>query len=197
VSARSQPPALVAVAGPNGAGKSTAGPWLLKEALGIVRFVNADVIAEGLSAYAPETVALEAGRIMLGRLRELAERGETFAFETTLAGRAYVHLIRNAVDAGYGFDLLYLWLASPELAVSRVEDRVRRGGHAIPEQTVRRRYHRGLRNFFELYRPLSRRWRVYDNSSFGPPVLIASGSGSEVRRVEDSATWTRIKECDR
>jgi predicted ABC-type ATPase len=148
-------PDIVAVAGPNGAGKSTVGARLLEETLGIRQYVNADDIARGLSAFAPESAAFEAGRIMLRRMGELARRRETFAFETTLSGRGHARLIGELIAPGYSFHLIYLWLQSPELALQRVAERVRRGGHSVADAVVRRRYQRGLRNFRELYRPLA------------------------------------------
>jgi predicted ABC-type ATPase len=141
-------PVVVVIAGPNGAGKSTAAPTLLRDALGITTFVNADEIARGLSGFAPEGVAFEAGRIMLHRIRELAAEGADFAFETTLASRHYAGRIKNWKASGYQFHLMFLWLPSAEMAISRVKDRVRRGGHHIPDDTVRNRYRAGLKNSF-------------------------------------------------
>ncbi len=188
----SSPPSLIALAGPNGAGKSTAGPALLKDTLGVTEFVNADLIAQGLSPFAPQTAAVAAGRIMLTRLRHLARRRATFAFETTLAGRAYAPWIRGLLAGGYRFHLLFLWLPSADFAVARVEDRVRMGGHSVPPEVVRRRYDAGMRNFFALYRPLASTWRVYDNASAPEPRLIASGERELVESVVDQASWSII-----
>ncbi len=185
-------PSLIALAGPNGAGKSTAGPILLKETLGVTEFVNADLIARGLSPFAPETAAIAAGRIMLARMRDLAHHRSTFAFETTLAGRAYVPWITELIRSGYDFHLLFLWLRSPELAIRRVADRVRRGGHHVPDDLVRRRYHRGLRNFFRLYRPLATTWRLYDNSESFSPRPIATGGRERDLEISAPATWEAI-----
>ena len=186
------PPCVIALAGPNGAGKSTAGPALLKGALRVTEFVNADMIAQGLSVFEPETVALAAGKIMLARLRELARRRVSFAFETTLAGRTYAPWISDLIQKGYEFHLLFLWLPSAEFAVERVRGRVRLGGHPVPEETIRRRYRAGLRNFFSVYRPLAASWRVYDNSSGLVPCLIAAGRRTVVTRVKDKQTWKQI-----
>jgi predicted ABC-type ATPase len=188
-------PDLVALAGPNGAGKSTVGPALLRDSLGIATFVNADVIAQGLSGLEPEGAAFEAGRIMLERIDELARRRVSFAFETTLAGRAYARRIAALVEQGYRFHIVYLWLDSPQLAVARVQDRVRAGGHAVPETVVRRRYRAGLRNFFELYRPLATSWQMHDNSTGGQvgPRLIARGRYSSVETVLERQTWAAIE----
>jgi predicted ABC-type ATPase len=160
--------------------------------LGVTEFVNADVIATGLSAFQPDRVALVAGRIMLARLRELAGRGTSFAFETTLSGRRYAPWLGHLTETGYAFHLVFLWLPSPEFALERVRDRVLRGGHDVPEDTVRRRYHSGLRNFFALYRPLATTWRMYDNSGPSPPQLLAAGTGDEVTHVSDEPRWEKL-----
>ena len=127
-------PTIVVIAGPNGAGKSTTAPVLLNEMLGLREFVNADVIAQGLSAFAPENVALQAGRLMLARLRQLAEARKNFAFETTLASRSFAPWLREQRAAGYALYLLFLYLPSPEFAVRRVAERVKLGGHDVPEK---------------------------------------------------------------
>lgn len=186
------PPILIALAGPNGAGKSTAGPALLKDTLGVTEFVNADLIAQGLSPFAPETAAFAAGRIMLSRLRELSHRRATFAFETTLAGRAYASWIGGLQTSGYELHIVFLWLRSPELAIQRVADRVRQGGHHVPEETIRRRYHVGLRNFLGLYRPLATTWRLYDNSERFAPRLIAGGTQGRDPEISDPTTWAVV-----
>ncbi|MBI3098799.1 MAG: AAA family ATPase [Planctomycetes bacterium] len=184
-------PAVVVLAGPNGAGKSTMGPELLKGTLGVTEFVNADVIARGLSAFDPERAAIPAGRVMLSRLRELARHRVSFAFETTLASRSFAPWLERLIRAGYKCRLVYLWLPSADFAVARVRDRVRMGGHEVPEEIVRRRYTAGLRNFFDLYRALAASWVVYDNS--GPfPLRVASGRGSTATSVSLTQTWDRI-----
>ena len=186
-------PDIVALAGPNGAGKSTIGPVLLRETLGISTFVNADVIAQGLSAFDPEGAAFEAGRILLERLEDLARRRASFAFETTLAGRAYLNRIAGLTALEYRFHVVFLWLESAELAVARVEERVRSGGHAVPAEVVRRRYCSGIDNFLRLYRPLATTWRLYDNSAGPPPRLVATGRGIGRIAVLDETTWSRIE----
>jgi predicted ABC-type ATPase len=185
-------PQIVTIAGPNGAGKSTTAPFLLPETLGIREFVNADAIALGLSAFAPEKVAFTAGRIMLERLHQLADDRENFAFETTLATRSFAPWIANLRRNGYLFHLIFLWLPSPELAIARVQQRVRRGGHHVPEETIRRRYDVGLRNFFKLYRPLTDSWRFYDNSNTAAYRLIAFGVNDFEPAVYDSQAWENI-----
>lgn len=185
-------PHVIVLAGPNGAGKSTAAPKLLAGTLGVVEFVNADVIARGLSGFNSEAAAFEAGRIMLQRLRQLAQARASFALETTLASRTFAPWIAELCATGYAFDLMFFWLPTAETAVARVQDRVRGGGHNVPEETIRRRYRAGLRNFFQLYRPLTATWRFYDNSHPPGPRLLASGVGPREETVADAATWTRI-----
>ncbi len=186
---------LVILAGPNGAGKSTTAPALLKGLLAIGDFVNADVIAEGLSGFAPDAVALEAAEIMFRRIRSLAQSKTSFAFETTMASRSYASWLRKWIVAGYRVHLIFLWLSSAGLAVERVAQRVRLGGHVVPEKTIRRRYAAGLRNFFTLYRPLATTWRIYDNSEAGQPRLVATGQRTRTTRVADRVTWRIIKEA--
>jgi predicted ABC-type ATPase len=176
----------VVLAGVNGAGKTTAAPRLLREALNVPLFTNADAIAHGLNAFDVETVAADAGRIMLERLRALAAARRSFAFETTLSGRAYAPWLGELVRAGYAVHLFYYWLRSPELAIARVALRVRAGGHHVPDKTVRRRYGRSVRNFLELYQPVVTTWQVYDNST-DERRLIAFNNGSDT--VLDSDTW--------
>jgi len=180
----------VVIAGPNGAGKSTLAPVLLQEALAVTEFVNADVIARGLSAFAPEQVAMAAGRLMLARLRELAERRVSFAFESTLASRSFAPWIRQLLQAGYQFHLVFLWLPSAALAVRRVASRVRMGGHAVPADVVRR--HAGLHNLFRIYLPLATTWRIYDSSRGRMPKLVAVGNEATTV-VYDEALWARAR----
>jgi len=133
-------PHVIVIAGPNGAGKSTTAPMLLKGTLGVTEFVNADVIAQGLSAFQPESAAFHAGRVMLERLHYLAKERVDFAFETTVASRSFAPWIAKLKQSGYTFHLVFLWLPSADFAVARVAERVRMGGHDVPEETIRRRY---------------------------------------------------------
>ena len=155
--------------------------------------MNADVIAQGLSGFRPEAAALQAGRVMLARLRELAVARADFAFETTLASRSFAPWIRDLRRSGYTFDLFFFWLPSADLAVARVAQRVRGGGHDVPEETVRRRYRRGIENLFHLYQPIASNWWVYDGSAVGDPPLVATGSGSAEATVADAAAWSMMK----
>ena len=184
-------PAIVVLAGPNGAGKTTAAPFVLRDALAVGEYVNADPIAQGLSAFNPEAVAVAAGRIMLARMEELARQRATFGFETTLASRSFAPWLRRRIEDGYAVHLAFLWLADPEQAVARVARRVALGGHAVPAEVIRRRYAAGLRNFFALYKPIVSSWRLYDSGGRRPPKLIARGEG-DVIEAADPAVWRSI-----
>jgi len=181
-------PQVIVLAGPNGAGKSTSAPTLIAETLGITEFVNADVIAQGLSAFRRDSVAREAGRIMLTRLDELGRRRADFAFETTLASRTFAPRIAALRRAGYQFHPIFLWLPSADLAVLRVRRRVSEGGHDVPEETIRRRYKAGLTNFFRLYLPLADSWAMY-NVSTEPKSIIAEDHGAVGPTVFDRGAW--------
>jgi len=185
-------PSVVVLAGPNGAGKSTVAPALLRGALAVDEFVNADVIARGLSAFDPEGAAIAAGRVMLARVHELAARRVSFAFETTLASRSFAPWLRNLRLSGYEVRLVFLWLPSADFAIERVAERVRAGGHNVQAETVRRRYRAGLRNFFSLYDPLASSWRLYDSST-PEPRLIATRVDSQPPTVYDEDTWQLVK----
>lgn len=189
-------PLVVVLAGPNGAGKSTSAAHLLRGALAVDEFVNADTIAQGLSAYRPESAAVTAGRVMLDRLRYLARERRDFAFETTLAGRGHARWLQNVRAAGYRAHLIFLALPAAELALARVAERVRQGGHDVPEPVVRRRFVAGLHNFFEVYRTIVDGWHMYDNSTVTGPRLIAHGAAGAPTTVADQAAWRRLEELD-
>ena len=185
-------PRVIVLAGSNGAGKTSSSRTLLAETLRVMAFVNADVIAQGLSGFAPESVAWEASRIMLERLHALAERREDFALETTLAARSYSSWLTELRATGYQVHLYYFWLDSPDLAVARVAERVRGGGHSIPEATIRSRYRASLVNLYELYLPLADTWAIYNNSQLGCPRLIAQCL-SPVTEILCPDEWTRLQ----
>jgi predicted ABC-type ATPase len=161
-------PKVVVIAGPNGAGKSTTAPAILRDALEVHEFVNADTIATGLSAFSPESVALAASR--------------TFA-----------RWIKRLQAEGYTFHLVYLCLPTVGLAVERVAERVRRGGHAVPEDVVRRRYARSLDNFFSLYTRFANTWVMVDNSVRSQPRMIARGSAGRVVSIFYAEQWTAFQ----
>jgi predicted ABC-type ATPase len=165
---------ILILAGPNGAGKTTFAREFLTREADCPVFVNADLIADGLSPFLPERVAIRAGRLMLELISGYLSRGESFAFETTLAGRNYARSIPKWRAAGYQVDLYFLSLPSPELAISRVAARVQEGGHAIPEGVVRRRFWVGKENFDTLYKPAVNWWTHFDNGG-DEPILIDWG----------------------
>jgi predicted ABC-type ATPase len=171
-------PNVVVIGGPNRAGKTTAAPILLHDSLDVTTFVNADLIARDLSASNPEEVAFKAGRLMLQRLNTLAADRANFAFETTLASRSFAPWLRDLRRDGYDVDVVFLWLPTADLAVARVRDRALRGGHDVPEETIRRRYRSGLRNFLSLYRRVATSWRFYENTEPTGPRLVATGEGT-------------------
>ena len=187
-------PKVVVIAGPNGAGKTTASRWLLQGVRQVPQFVNADTIARGLSAFNPESVAMEAGRVMIARLNALEESRADFAFETTLASRSFAPRIRRLCSMGYECSLYFFFLSSADEAVARVAVRVSQGGHHVPESDIRQRYVGGLRNFFSMYKQLTSRWEFYDNTLGGEPRLIASGVSNETRLVADPDRWNSIRE---
>jgi predicted ABC-type ATPase len=187
-------PHLIIIAGCNGSGKSTAAPALLQNSLHVDDFVNADAIAHGLCAFQPEKASIQAGRIMLERIQKLADDKINFAFETTLASRTFSTWIPKLKQEGYQFHLIFLWLQNVELAIRRVEERVKTGGHSIPEETIRRRYQSGLKNFFNLYRPLTDSWQFYDNSNADKLSLIASEIHGDKLVIENKSTWEELKE---
>lgn len=157
-------------------------------------YVNADTIAQGLCGFAPDKAAFEAGRIMLTRIRHLANEKTNFAFETTLASKTFAAWISRLKKQGYYFHLAYLWLESPELAILRVAERVRLGGHNVPEPTIRRRHQGSLKNFFNLYQQLTDSWQFYDNSNPNQLSLVASGTGKRTLTINNTDIWQNILE---
>jgi predicted ABC-type ATPase len=183
---------LYIIAGCNGAGKTTASYTILPEILDCKEFVNADEIAKGLSPFQPEKAGLAAGRLMLKRIKSLLESGQTFAFETTLSTRSYVNFIEKAKESGYQITCLFFWLHSAELAISRVETRVKEGGHHIPEDVIRRRYKSGLKNFFNLFLPEVDNW-LFVNNSGDVYEIIAEGTQDEMT-ANNVKQWDELKE---
>jgi predicted ABC-type ATPase len=179
-------PHAILVSGPNGAGKSTAAPGLVRDLLGVAEYVNADLIAQGLSAFDTASVAFQAGRVMRARLRHLADQRRDFAFETTLATRSYVRWLTELKEEGYVIDII--------LAIARVAERVRLGGHDVDPDVVRRRFARGLQNFFGRYRVLADRWWVFDNAGVAGPRLLAGGGSATTTEILDPPTWQSLVE---
>lgn len=162
---------IIIIAGPNGAGKTTFARSFLPEEAQCPRFINADLIAAGLSPFAPESAAVRAGRLMLEEIASCARRGESFAFETTLAGRGHRRHIGHWRSGGYHVSLFFLSLPDADVAVSRVAERVRQGGHHIPEAVIRRRFVAGHRNFEHTYKPAVNAWAKYDNVGTEPKLI--------------------------
>lgn len=173
----SAPLKVVIIAGPNGAGKTTFARAFLPEEAQCPRFINADLIAAGLSPFAPEAAAIKAGRLMLQEISAAAARRENFAFETTLSGLGYLRHIAAWRAVGYHVSIFFLSLPAVELAIARVAERVRQGGHDIPEPVIRRRFAGGKRNFERHYRSAVDSWALYDNSG-DEPVLLEWGEKS-------------------
>jgi predicted ABC-type ATPase len=184
---------LYIIGGPNGAGKTTASYSVLPKILYCKEFVNADEIARGLSPFNPESVAIEAGRLMLSRIAELLGRNESFSIETTLSTRSYFRLIEKAHQQGYEVTLLFFWLKSPEQAIERVAERVSKGGHNIPQDIIIRRYHEGLDNLFKIYMPIVDTWLLVNNSET-PRSIIATGGRDQRMEIKDSIIFNQIEE---
>lgn len=178
------------VAGPNGAGKTTFARKFLPKYAQCPHFINADLIAQGLSPFSPRIAAMKAGRLVLEQIAGYAKKEADFAFETTLAGKSYAGVFRQLREAGYQLHVFFLWIPSPDLALARIKGRVADGGHNVPAVDVRRRFRRGIHNLFTLYRPLVDSWLLFDNA--GPtPRLIAEEKHQHVS-VVDEKCYRRI-----
>ena len=174
-------PTIHVIAGPNGAGKTTFAMSYLNQFAGCREFVNADLIAAGLSPFNPESQVIAAGRLMLGRMDELAARQETFAIETTLAGRGHAQRLRRLKDDfGYAVELIFVWLPTADFAVDRVANRVLQGGHNIPEPAIRRRFDQGITNFTKHYSSIVDRWAILDGTWYPSEPVVASESDQAV-----------------
>jgi predicted ABC-type ATPase len=165
---------IIIIGGSNGAGKTTFAREFLPKEAGCPVFVNADLIAAGLSPFEPMTAAIRAGRLMIAEIESHVREKRSFAFETTLSGRRYARMIPQWQSIGYRVKLVYLYLQDVKIAIERVRVRVRQGGHDVPEDVIRRRYEAGWRNFQQIYKGLVDTWVLYDNSG-EPPLLVDSG----------------------
>lgn len=177
-------PHVYIIAGPNGAGKTTFAREFLPRYANCSNFVNADLIAQGVSPFSPEAAALRSGRLMIEEIHQYAQRQADFGFETTLSGRTHLNLIRDLRKRGYSVHVFFLWVSGVDLALSRIRGRVRKGGHDIPAAVVRRRFERSMRNFFRHYRRLADAWFLFDNSGATPGV-IALEKGGELRIIQE------------
>ena len=183
---------LYIIAGCNGAGKTTASFTILPEVLNCKEFINADEIAKGLSPFQPESVAMQAGRIMLARMDELLQKGKTFAFETTLATKSYKQKIEWAQANGYKVTLLFFWLDSPNMAKKWVAQRVVEGGHNIPLETIERRYYNGIANLFTIYIDMVDICYIFDNSE-GERTPIAKKYKGEKEIIYNTDLYNQMK----
>jgi predicted ABC-type ATPase len=177
---------LYIIAGCNGAGKTTTSFTILPEILNCKEFVNADEIAKGLSPFQPEKVSFEAGRIMLNRVNELLENDVNFAFETTLATKSYKGKILQAQRQNYNVTLLFFWLQNVDLAIERVRTRVLEGGHNIETEVIRRRYHNGIKNLFQIYIPIVNEVMIFDNSEGKHDLIAEKTFESEIRVLNEN-----------
>jgi predicted ABC-type ATPase len=184
-------PNLYIIAGCNGAGKTTSALTILPEILSCREFVNADAIAVGLSPFDPESVAIEAGKLMLGRIDNLMKINADFAIETTLSSKGYKSLIQRAKEKNYKVTLLFFWLNSSELAIKRVSSRVAKGGHNIPIDTIKRRYTRGIQNFMSVYKQEVDNWLLLDNSESESTIIADSYNQKE--QIFDIKLWNNFK----
>ena len=184
---------LYIISGPNGAGKTTASYTVLPKILQCKEFVNADEIARGLSPFNPESVAIEAGRLMLKRISELLQRNESFSIETTLSTRSYFRMVEKAHSQGYDVTLLFFWLKSPQQAIERVAERVAKGGHDIPKDIIVRRYWEGLDNLFKIYMPIVDTWILVNNSET-PRSIVATGGIDQETIIKDNKHFKTIEE---
>lgn len=174
------------IAGPNGAGKTTFAVKFLPEYVRCQNFINADLIAQGLSPFAPRTAAIKAGRLVLQQIHLLASKRLDFAFETTLSGRLYVNLFKFLKQRGYKIHVFFLWIPDADLAVFRIKNRVAQGGHDVPIQDVLRRFNRSISNFFKLYQSLADSWMLFDNAGV-VPILIAERKNGKLRIVDPNS----------
>jgi predicted ABC-type ATPase len=177
-------PSVYIIGGPNGAGKTTFAREFLPQYADCKNFINADLIALGLSPFSPEAAAFPAGRLMLEEIQRFAKHGDDFGFETTLSGTTYLNMIRRMRKQGYSVHIFYLWLPDVELALSRVRDRVLEGGHNVPEPIVRRRYVRSIKNFLRVYRSEVDFWTLFDNSG-KVPAMIAVEKQSKLHIIDE------------
>jgi len=184
-------PQLYIIAGPNGSGKTTFAHKFLPYFTDCLNFVNADSIASGLSPFSPELVALKAGKLMLDQIHGYGKRGSDFAFETTLSGRTYIRLLKDLKRKGYTIHLFYLWVRDINLAIKRIEERVKMGGHDVPALVVRRRFNRGLDNLFYVYKPLLDSWTIFDNSTDLPHMIAREKEG--VLTIVDDRLYELIR----
>ena len=183
------------IAGPNGSGKTTFAKKFLPDYVKCPNFINADLIAQGLSPFSPPSAAIKAGKLVLSQIHEFANSGVDFAFESTLSGKLYVNLFRKLKIKGYKIHLFFLWIPNVGLSIARIKDRVAEGGHNVPAQDVKRRFKRSICNFFKLYKPLSDSWMLFNNAGRIPKLIAKVNNGKTI--VSDIELFEKIKELAR
>jgi predicted ABC-type ATPase len=189
------PKNLCIIAGPNGSGKTTFAKRFLPNYADCAHFINADLIAQGLSPFSPAAAAMKAGRLVLREIQELSNKGANFAFETTLSGKTYLALLKSIKSKGYQIHLFFLWIPAAGLALERIKDRVASGGHDVPAVDVRRRFRRSIENFLNVYEPLLDSWMLFDNSE-ETPRLVAEKTGDKLS-VKDVELYGKILKGNR
>ncbi len=189
-------PNIYIVAGPNGAGKTTFAEEFLPHYVECRTFINADTIARGLAAFSPDAAALKAGRLLLEQIETYAAKKIDFAFETTLAGVAYLSRLEKLKKEGYAIHLFFLWIPDVKLSLARVANRLKMGGHDISEKVVRRRFRKGIKNFFKLYQPFLDSWMLFDNSGNIPRPIAKQKSGKveifDTKLYNQILKWTEV-----
>lgn len=178
------------IAGPNGSGKTTFAKKFLPNYADCTNFINADLIAQGLSPFSPGIAAMKAGRLVLKEIQELADKGANFAFETTLSGKTYLSFLKALKNKDYQIHLFFLWIPSLNLALERIKDRVASGGHDVLAVDVRRRFRRSIENFLSVYKPLLDSWMLFDNSE-EKPHLVAEKTGDKLS-IKDTELYSKI-----
>lgn len=182
------------IAGPNGSGKTTFAKKFMPNYAKCPNFVNADLIAQGISPFVPSLAAMKAGRIVLEQIHNLADKGLDFAFETTLAGKSYISFLDSLRNKDYSINLFFLWIPRPELALARIKERVSEGGHDVPAIDVKRRFYRGFYNLFKFYRPLLDSWMLFNNSQT-IPNLIAQEKDHKLLIINNDLFGKMIREA--
>lgn len=178
------------IAGPNGSGKTTFARKFLPDYVRCPNFVNADLIAQGLSPFSPRSVAIKAGRLVLEQIHNLTDKNLDFAFETTLSGKAYISFLKKLKEKRYSINIFFLWIPNAELALMRIKDRVAAGGHDVASVDVRRRFHRGMHNFLKYYRPLADTWLLFNNADVTPRLIAREKNGET--EIIDKDLFDRI-----
>ncbi len=165
------------IAGPNGSGKTTFAVKFLPEYAKCQNFINANLIATGLSPFSPGAAAIKAGKLVLEQITQFSDQGVDFSFETTLSGKLYLNLLNALEEKGYKIHIFFLWIPNTELAINRIKGRVSQGGHNVPESDIIRRFKRSISNFFKLYHHKADSWMLFDNSDLTPALIAQSKNG--------------------